>query len=403
MRNVLYVFVVLIGIAAALFVSTIWIEVFLHMFFIPTEDPLNILVLGLDKDIGGTRRTDVILVASIDLEKKRMFISSIPRDLMIDGKKINSYFQKEGIEGFKKRIEDLTGITIKRYFIVDYDIFKFLGDELGPIEIFVDRPMHYKDVAQNLEIDFTPGYYKMEGKELLAYLRFRKTAEGDIGRLDKQRVIIEKLAQKALQKNIFSLTALYKEIRKRTEFNMEIGEVVYIFSKIKNNFQIDSIPFPFYVGTDGNLYIDQNKMEQYRSSFTAGEKKLQETYRFYVINNTSEHTQKYVEAVEEEFKSKGYSLNNVFYDGVDVEIKKNTVLILRKNEGLNAYVEKMISEVFPNKKFEIVYVEDRFDYVSKYLAIIGELTKSGKKVLFPIDFLIILTENAEVSKAKTKK
>ncbi len=403
MRNVLYVFVVLIGIAAALFVSTIWIEVFLHMFFIPTEDPLNILVLGLDKNIGGTRRTDVILVASIDLEKKKMFISSIPRDLMIDGKKINSYFQKEGIEGFKKRIEDLTGITIKRYFIVDYDIFKFLGDELGPIEIFVDRPMHYKDVAQNLEIDFTPGYYKIKGKELLAYLRFRKTAEGDIGRLDKQRVIIEKLAQKALQKNIFSLTALYKEIRKRTEFNMEIGEVVYIFSKIKNNFQIDSIPFPFYVGTDGNLYIDQNKMEQYSSSFTAGEKKLQETYRFYVINNTSERIQKYEKAIEEEFKSKGYSPNNVFYDGVDVEIKKNTVLILRKNEGLNAYVEKMISEVFPNKKFEIVYVEDRFDYVSKYLAIIGELTKSGKKVLFPIDFLIILTENAEVSKAKTKK
>jgi len=60
MKNVLYVFVIFIGVAAALFVSTIWIEMFLRMFFIPTEDPVNILVLGLDKDIGGTRRTDVI-------------------------------------------------------------------------------------------------------------------------------------------------------------------------------------------------------------------------------------------------------------------------------------------------------------------------------------------------------
>ncbi|WP_448375261.1 LCP family protein [Fervidobacterium sp.] len=394
MRNVLYVFVIFIGIAAALFVSTIWIEVFLHMFFIPTEDPINILVLGLDKDIGGTRRTDVVLVASVDLEKKRMLISSIPRDLIIEGQKINSYFQKEGLEKFKSRIEALTGLKIKRYFIVDYDIFKFLGDELGPIEIFVDRPMHYKDVAQNLEVNFSPGYYKMKGKELLAYLRFRKTAEGDIGRLDKQRVIIEKLAQKALQKNIFSLTALYKEIRERTEFNLEIGEVVYIFSKIKNNFKIDSVPFPFYIAEDGNLYIDEPKMEQYRASFTSGEKKLQEKYRFYIINNTAERTQKFGKTMEELFKSKGYSPNNIFHDGVNVDFKKDTVLILRKNEGLNSYIEKMLTEVFQDRKFEVVYVENRLDYVSKYLAIIGELTKSGKKVLFPIDFLIIITDDS---------
>lgn len=71
MKNVLYVFIIFTGIAAALFVSAIWIEVFIRIFFIQTEDPVNILVLGLDKDIGRTRRTDVILVASIDLENKK--------------------------------------------------------------------------------------------------------------------------------------------------------------------------------------------------------------------------------------------------------------------------------------------------------------------------------------------
>jgi LCP family protein required for cell wall assembly len=396
MKNVLYVFVIFIGIAAALFVSTIWIEMFLRMFFIPTEDPVNILVLGLDKDIGGTRRTDVILVASIDLEKKKMIISSIPRDLMIDGKKINSYYQSEGLEKFKKRIEQLTGITIKRYFIVDYDIFKFLGDELGPIEVFVDRPMHYKDVAQNLEIDFTPGYYKMKGKELLAYLRFRKTAEGDIGRLDKQRVIIEKLAQKALQKNVFALTELYREIKKRTEFNMEIGEVVYIFSKVKNKFQIESVPFPFYIAEDGNLYIDESKIEEYRASFATRQKRLEERYRYYVINNTKNRTAGFGEKIGNLFSSKGYKPNNIFYEGVDVDIKKNAVLILTKNEGLKKFVDKLLTDVFSKTGFEVVYVEDRLDYISKYLAIIGELTKTGKKVVFPIDFIIILAGDLKI-------
>jgi LCP family protein required for cell wall assembly len=396
MKNVLYVFVIFIGVAAALFVSTIWIEMFLRMFFIPTEDPVNILVLGLDKDIVGTRRTDVILVASIDIQKKKMIISSIPRDLIIDGKKINSYYQSEGLEKFKKRIQQLTGITIKRYFIVDYDIFKFLGDELGPIEVFVDRPMRYKDVAQNLEIDFTPGYYKMKGKELLAYLRFRKTAEGDIGRLDKQRVIIEKLAQKALQKNVFALTELYREIKKRTEFNMEIGEVVYIFSKVKNNFQIESVPFPFYIAADGNLYINESKIEEYRASFVTRQKRLEERYRYYVINNTKNRTAGFGEKIGNLFSSKGYKPNNIFYEGVDVDIKKNAVLILRKNEGLKKFVDKLLTDVFSETEFEVVYVEDRLDYISKYLAIIGELTKTGKKVVFPIDFIIILAGDLKI-------
>ncbi|HCI29480.1 MAG TPA: LCP family protein [Fervidobacterium sp.] len=393
MKNVLYIFVIIIGIAAALVVSVLWVDFFLRIFIVPTENPVNVLVLGLDKDISGTRRTDVILVASLDLKTKKMMMSSIPRDLIVDGKKINAFYQTEGIEEFKKRIENLTGLDIKRYVIVDYDIFKFLGDELGPIEVFVDRPMHYVDSAQNLEIDFSPGYYKMKGKELLAYLRFRKTAEGDIGRLDKQRVIIEKLAQKALSKNVFSLTELYKEIRQRTEFNIEIGEIVYIFSKIKTDFSIESVSFPFYIGQDGNLYIEESKMDAYKDSFATRSKKIEEKYRYYVINNSENRSYAMVSRIEEVFKSNGYSPNKIFYEGVDVDFKKNTALILRKNDDLKTYVEQMISKIGTVTPWDILFVEDRLDYITKYLAVIGELTKTGRQVIFPIDFIIILKED----------
>ncbi|MGB9614294.1 MAG: LCP family protein [Fervidobacterium sp.] len=396
MKNFLYVLVIILGIAASLAISTIWIELLIRFFFTPTENPINILVLGLDKDISGTRRTDVILIASVDLDKRKILLSSIPRDLIINGEKINSYYQKEGIDNFKKRIQNLTGIEIKRYLIVDYDIFQFLGDELGPIEVFVDRPMHYKDVAQNLEINFSPGYYKMNGKQLLAYLRFRKTAEGDIGRLDKQRVIIEKLAQKALQKNVLSLTALYKEIRKRTQFNVDIGEMVYIYSKIRKGFTIDNINFPFYIGNDGNLYVDEAKINKYRESLKMGEKKIEESYRYYVVNNTSKRNANMLQLIEKAFENKGYKPNKIFYDGVDVDFKKNTVLILRKNEGLKLYVDKMIKTIFPEEEFDIVFVDDSVNYVAKYLSLIGELTRSGKQVVFPIDFIIILINDKTI-------
>ncbi|HOV53630.1 MAG TPA: LCP family protein [Fervidobacterium sp.] len=393
MKNVLYTFIIIVGISAALAVSVLWVDFFLRIFIVPTEDPVNVLVLGLDKDQSGTRRTDVILIASLDLKTKKMLMSSIPRDLMIDGKKVNSFYQVEGIEGLKKRIENLTGLNIKRYVIVDYEIFKFLGDELGPIDVFVDRPMHYVDTAQGLEIDFSPGYYKMKGEELLAYLRFRKTAEGDIGRLDKQKVIIEKLAQKALKKDVFSLTELYREIRKRTDFNIEIGELVYMFSKIKTDFSIESISFPFSIGQDGNLYVDETKMPAYKESFSTGSKKIEEKYRYYVINNSTDKTQRTGQMISEAFQKNGYSPNKVFYDGVDVDFKKNTVLMLRDNDDLKKFVSEMTRKVSTDTTWDIVFVEDRLDYITKYLSIIGELTKTGRQVVFPIDFIVILVDN----------
>ncbi|HCL98984.1 MAG TPA: LytR family transcriptional regulator [Fervidobacterium sp.] len=393
MKNVLYTFIIIVGISAALAVSVLWVDFFLRIFIVPTEDPVNVLVLGLDKDQSGTRRTDVILIASLDLKTKKMLMSSIPRDLMIDGKKVNSFYQVEGIEGLKKRIENLTGLNIKRYVIVDYEIFKFLGDELGPIDVFVDRPMHYVDTAQGLEIDFSPGYYKMKGEELLAYLRFRKTAEGDIGRLDKQKVIIEKLAQKALKKDVFSLTELYREIRKRTDFNIEIGELVYMFSKIKTDFLIESISFPFSIGQDGNLYVDETKMPAYKESFSTGSKKIEEKYRYYVINNSTDKTQRTGQMISEAFQKNGYSPNKVFYDGVDVDFKKNTVLMLRDNDDLKKFVSEMTRKVSTDTTWDIVFVEDRLDYITKYLSIIGELTKTGRQVVFPIDFIVILVDN----------
>lgn len=392
MKGFLYVVVISIGIAISLSVSIIWVELFLKFFFIPTEDPVNILVLGIDKDIGGARRTDVILITSIDLSSKKILISSIPRDLMIDGKKINSYFQKEGIDQFKKRIESLIGIKITRHIIVDYEIFQYLGDELGPIDIFVDRPMYYKDTAQSLEINFSPGYYKMKGKELLAYLRFRKTAEGDIGRLDKQRIILEKLAQKAIKKDIFSLTAIYREVRKKTDINLELGEAVYIFSRIKNEYKIDTVAFPFYIEQDGNLYIDSEKLDKYKESFKTGEKQIQEQYRYYIINNSNARNEKIGKYLEEKFNKVDFKPSNIFYEGVDAEFKKNTVLLLRKNEDIRNYAINVVKSTFPDKEFEIIFVDDRIDFVSKYLSIIDELTKKGKKIRFPIDFIIVLKE-----------
>lgn len=388
MRNILLTFAVVVGAVLALTISVLWIDFFVKILLVPTEDPVRLLVLGLDKDLGGTRRTDVIIVASLDLSRRKLTISSIPRDLIIEGGRINALFQREGLERFKKRIEDLVGFEIKRHVVVDYEIFKFLGDELGPVEVFVDRPMYYVDAAQGLEVNFSPGFHKMRGRELLAYLRFRKTAEGDIGRLDKQRVIIEKLAQSAMKKNLISLTALYRDVKKRTDFNMDVGELVYIFTKLRGGFTIESVPFPFYIGNDGNLYIDSSKLEDYRKALV-GEKRLEERYRYYVINNSKLKSPDYRTRLERAF-SENKPLR-IFYDGVDVDFRKTTVLLLRKNEALRTFVVDLLRGA-GLESFDVVYTEESIEHTLKYISIIGELSKNQYQIAFPIDFIVVLTE-----------
>ncbi len=394
MKQYLYFVIILLGLVLSLFVSTIWIDFFIRVFFVPTDDVLNILVLGLDKEINGAQRTDVILLMKVDTKDRKVYMSSIPRDLMIEGRKINSYYVKEGLVGIKKRVEELTSVNISKYVIVDYEIFQYLGDELGPIEVFVDQPMHYKDVAQNLEVDFSPGYYKMDGQQLLAYLRFRKTAEGDIARLRKQAAIVEKIAQKLLQKDVFEITRIYREVRKRTETDVDIGEVVYLLTKFRSGIDLQTIPFPFYIGQDGNLYVDEKNIELYRESFASGEKKLEATNRFYVIYNGSKKNLTTSEKIKIFWKEKfGQEPSNIFIEGVNAEFRKNTAMILSKDRELFKKVENAMKEIYGEGNYDIYFTEDRVDYVVKYMFIISELTKTKRMVRFPIDFIVVQVSN----------
>ncbi|MFN3692234.1 MAG: LytR family transcriptional regulator, partial [Fervidobacterium sp.] len=115
-------------------------------------------------------------------------------------------------------------------------------------------------------------------------------------------------------------------------------------------------------------------------------------YRYYIINNSNARNEKIGKYLEEKFNKVDFKPSNIFYEGVDAEFKKNTVLLLRKNEDIRNYAINVVKSTFPDKEFEIIFVDDRIDFVSKYLSIIDELTKKGKKIRFPIDFIIVLKE-----------
>jgi hypothetical protein len=74
-----------------------------------------------------------------------------------------------------------------------------LVDLVGGVEIFVPQDMHYQDQTQKLNIDLKAGLQTLNGQQAEQFARFRNEDKGDIGRVQRQQMLL-----KALQKKLYS-------------------------------------------------------------------------------------------------------------------------------------------------------------------------------------------------------
>jgi len=188
------------------------------------EDRINILFLGLDqrRDEPDDQpyRTDSVLVLTMDPHNKTAGVFSIPRDTWVeipDGAggyyedRINVVYENgeyqydydDGGAGLiKETIEHNFDIPIDYYVLLNFNNFIELIDELGGIE--VDVPEYAYDSAYNdcnecryYEVEFLPGPEHMDGPRALAYARIRKS-DNDFKRIERQQVVIQATAQRAM-------------------------------------------------------------------------------------------------------------------------------------------------------------------------------------------------------------
>lgn len=177
-----------------------------------TKERVNILVMGIE----GTR-TDTMIFLSIDPKNNKVDAISVPRDTYFptEGKngagqaKLNAvYGFKEigGPVGVKNTVSKLLGTHIDYYVAVNYDAVKEIVDLIGGVEVDVPFRMKYDDPYSKppLHIDFQPGVQTIDGDQAMAYLRFRKNADGshsggDIKRMERQQDFIKSAAKSAIQ------------------------------------------------------------------------------------------------------------------------------------------------------------------------------------------------------------
>lgn len=176
---------------------------------------INILLLGAaGKENPGKNLTDTIMIMSIDSKNDKAALLSLPRDLYVQtskySTKINSLYQiglnnNEGIEPLKEIVEKITGLTINYYIVADFAGFKKIIDDIGGINVMVERDIYdptYPGPNYSYQtFEIKKGLHNLDGETALKYVRERHDdPEGDFGRAKRQQQVIQ-----AVKNKMFSL------------------------------------------------------------------------------------------------------------------------------------------------------------------------------------------------------
>lgn len=224
------------------------------------KDRLDILILGVRGDNdehaeeAGALLTDTILVLSFDKITKKMSLVSIPRDfyVRIDGSKkdkINAAYEtgvlrKNPFNFTKKLISRITGIYIDNVVVFDFSSFKTIIDDLGGIDIELNRPFTEK-TQWGYEFSLPAGKNHLDGQTALYYVRSRFSSSDFDRAIRQQKVIL------AIKDKVSALNLISDPIQSLTNLNA-----------IKNNIQ-----------TDLNIW-DANSLLRLSKEFDSGDGKL---------------------------------------------------------------------------------------------------------------------------------
>ncbi|MBC1260397.1 LytR family transcriptional regulator [Synechococcus sp. BSF8S] len=162
---------------------------------LPIHQP-RILILGSDQISGST---DVMVI--VDIQDGTTRLTQVPRDTYIESErfgvlKANALYASGGVDAVKEELTALLTTPVDRYLMVNLDAVQNLAEALGGVEVDVPKRMYYTDSRQGLYIDLYPGLQLLKGNDLEGFLRFRNDELGDIGRMERQQLVIREVFHK---------------------------------------------------------------------------------------------------------------------------------------------------------------------------------------------------------------
>jgi len=224
----------------------------------------NILIAGNssdDADHGGAALTDSIMVASINISTNQVTLVSIPRDFWVyidnyGSMKINAVYEIGGIELLQSTVEQILGITINHYALINYTALKEVTDAVGGIDIEITSSDSRGIFDPNMNLTLTNGIQHLDGETTLKLARSRNVPtydgriayglpNGDFDRAMYQRKIatalVAKIATVETLTNQTKLIALLSSLENNISSNFSAGQLRRLYDLSKTVVVTNSI------------------------------------------------------------------------------------------------------------------------------------------------------------------
>ncbi|HEY3528204.1 MAG TPA: LCP family protein [Nocardioides sp.] len=188
--------------------------------------PINIMIMGSDnRDAPGDhidnltgigKRSDTTILLHLSGDRQHAYGVSIPRDSIVNrptclndnGKVIspeatgvmwNEAFNIGGPGCTVRQFEQLTGVRVDHYVVVDFNGFRSMVDAIGGVEVCI--PHAVNDPIGHITLP--AGTHKFTGEQALNYVRERHSLGNgsDIGRMKRQQAFIASMAHQAISAN----------------------------------------------------------------------------------------------------------------------------------------------------------------------------------------------------------
>ena len=213
-------------------------------------------------------RSDSIIIATIDNNTKKLKLSSIMRDTFVDipgygEQKINAALALGGPELLMKTIKENFNFTLDKYVMVNFWGFEDIIDGIGGIEVDVkdyEIPEINKYIGEVRDVKSppltTPGLQHLDGQQALAYARIRKVGNGSYERTERQRRVLDIVAEKMMDVSVTKYPGLLYDLLPSVKTNIEpltLLNYAYTVSKF-GELKFEQLQIPATELSQGGLY-----------------------------------------------------------------------------------------------------------------------------------------------------
>ncbi|WP_072525319.1 LCP family protein [Clostridium sp. Marseille-P3244] len=226
------------------------------------EGYTNVALFGVDSrdgNLGEGNRTDCIIVASLNNETKEIKMVSVYRDTLLDlsegtYQKCNAAYSYGGPVMAINMLNMNLDLDIEDYVTVDFGAIADTIDLLGGVEIEVTEeelpyinnyiPETAKSAVKTPKLLESAGLQLLDGTQATTYARIRSTAGGDFTRTERQRLVIEKMFEKAKQADLKTLNAIIDRVFPQVSTSFTLTEILNYASAYSEYTLVGNMGFP---------------------------------------------------------------------------------------------------------------------------------------------------------------